>query len=222
MRSSVIRNNRLDVKRIGDDLFVTGKIIEEHLDSSVVHFENYYYVVESYVYSEIFFQTGKDENGYYFVRKNIEKSNYWSGKSLNETYEYCYFESREDYVAQLVDYLRDVGTDSFDDIIDLGYGEYDYRFTKIANGVQLTIEECYIDVKPDYQLYNCETYNAKYLPDGIYTSSSMIYSDDQAKQSASISINVEYGKASYENPGYKLYEYENNSYNVFKDYIIAE
>lgn len=195
--NETIYENTLDVKRVGEDVFITATFYNKYFYNtfSVI---NGRVVEKEYLTEETkFYQTGKDETGYYVIMK-YKHDQLESGGSYMSSYNiYKYFSSKDEYESFVTKYLTyGVGDYDFDKV----YYSNHYGFTSTDKGVECNATTCYWNQSSNYILKEINTYNAQHVTNGIYTQSNNLRinkNDMPTTETVSVVINVEY-KSKYD------------------------
>lgn len=206
-KNSNFVEHTLDVKRIGEDVFVTMNYYNKYSYNNFIVVNDSIKEREIYVEEKKFYQTGKDDIGYYIIL-NYSYNQVEPGSLYMSSYDnYQYFSSKEEYVSYICNYLQSgVGSYYFDQV---SYSNYNYNCEQISKGVELSFTEYEWD-KSENNLYeNINTYNAKHVTDGIYTQSTSYVrqqSNLESIDTSSIVVNVEY-KAKYDRVKFDIVNY---------------
>ncbi len=202
--------NYISVKRIDDDVFITASLSEKNIHSETV-FEGCSILVEdSNVYRQ-FYQTGKDEIGYYIISEYIIENKTNSSYYYSSGFTYSRFNTREEYKEYII-YILDISDFyEFDDVylpdnID-GY------FTQSKEGVTMNrdVYEGSLSIGSSYE--QTGSYIATYTQNGIYTKSKNYSISDYGKSefftenTIEIEIDMEYS-SSYSPKSVDFSQYE--------------
>ncbi|MBE5733047.1 MAG: hypothetical protein E7353_08490 [Clostridiales bacterium] len=201
----VVEEKTLDVKRVNEDVFITVCFYEETNQYERSFGENAN-EDENVNISKTYYQTGKNDRGYYlfYTIETIGSTNSYISSSIEN---YCqYFKDRESYIEFLMlNLITGFGNSSFD-VLD--YSNYYHSLSKIDGGVEMMVMNANYSASPGYSSIVNSFFKVHYTNDGIYTESNNdLYSDYFTAKSTTqtqLIMNVEYASK------YDIVEFDDN------------
>jgi hypothetical protein len=194
---SALYESNLSVKRKDGDMFITLLMTQKHK-----HVEPFYLdptiTCENSDETVEFYQTGKDEIGYYIMKEEVQKYTNPMSYTYTGYNEYRRFDSQEDYKDYVMSIL---GYDNFYTFDNVYLSDVSGTFTQSKDGVTMNMEQYEGGLSASSSSEGLKVYNATYTQNGVYTKSKNVSKSEEfrdktfTKDLIEIEIDMEYSSS---------------------------